>query len=233
MVQPDPKYFPTRPRCGQKTWGELWPVSYNNLHLFCHYFFLINGVHLSYVQSPVHCGTRVWVLHSDFNGEVIGIANAGVNNKSCSIRKTFVQRCNDGQQFILFKNIFRHDTSFLPTIRTLGPGRCATVSSIVEAMPKRGCNGGPAIWLSVRIQKLLWIFRDTMRIKHSIMRQCTTQNTDIRPYVPSVVLLNYISIFYVLQISWLGVLFHAVAYMLCLFWMCSEPCRIDVELVHM
>lgn len=44
---------------------------------------------------------------------VVGEAKAGVNNKSRSVQKHLVERCKDGQQYILFKKIHRHDTPLL------------------------------------------------------------------------------------------------------------------------
>ena len=43
----------------------------------------------------------------------MGEAKAGVNNRSRSQQKELVGRCKDGQQFILFKKIHRHDTPLL------------------------------------------------------------------------------------------------------------------------
>ena len=65
------------------------------------------------VQIPLRPGTRCWVLHPGFNNMVVGEAKAGVNNKSRSQQKHLVDRCTDGQQFILFKKIHRHDTPLL------------------------------------------------------------------------------------------------------------------------
>lgn len=65
------------------------------------------------MQNPVRPGTRCWVLHPGFNFQVVGEAKAGVNNKSHSQQKTFVSRCKDGQQFILFKKIHRHDVPLI------------------------------------------------------------------------------------------------------------------------
>jgi hypothetical protein len=44
---------------------------------------------------------------------VVGEARAGVNNKSRSNHSHLVAACNDGEQFILFKKIHRHDTPLL------------------------------------------------------------------------------------------------------------------------
>lgn len=62
------------------------------------------------VQDPIRPGTRVWVLHPGFKNEVVAEAKAGVNMKSRSNQKQLVARCEVGQQFILFKKIYRHDT---------------------------------------------------------------------------------------------------------------------------
>lgn len=43
----------------------------------------------------------------------MGEAKAGVNNKSRSQQKHLVERCKDGQQYILFKKIHRHDTPLI------------------------------------------------------------------------------------------------------------------------
>lgn len=65
------------------------------------------------VQTPLRPGTRCWVLHPGFYNTVVGEAKAGVNNKSRSQQKHLVERCKDGQQYILFKKIHRHDTPLL------------------------------------------------------------------------------------------------------------------------
>lgn len=52
-------------------------------------------------------------MHPGFDYVVVGEAKAGVNNKSRSLHKDLVARCKDGQQFILFKKIHRHDTPLL------------------------------------------------------------------------------------------------------------------------
>jgi hypothetical protein len=68
---------------------------------------------MSHVQIPVRPGTRYWVLHPGYNFQVVGEAKAGVNNKSRSQHKQLVDRCKDGQQYILFKKIHQHDTPLI------------------------------------------------------------------------------------------------------------------------
>ena len=43
----------------------------------------------------------------------MGEARAGVNNKSRSYQTQLVESCADGEQYILFKRIFRLDTPLL------------------------------------------------------------------------------------------------------------------------
>lgn len=43
----------------------------------------------------------------------MGEARAGVNNKSSSYKTHLVESCADGEQYILFKRIFRPDTPLL------------------------------------------------------------------------------------------------------------------------
>lgn len=52
-------------------------------------------------------------MHPGFGHNVIGEAKAGVNNKSRSVQKQLVRRAKDGQQFILFRKIYRHDTPLI------------------------------------------------------------------------------------------------------------------------
>ena len=66
-----------------------------------------------WVQTPLRPGTRCWVLHPGYNFQVVGEAKAGVNNKSRSQQTQLVSRCKDGQQYILFKKIYRHDTPLI------------------------------------------------------------------------------------------------------------------------
>ena len=71
------------------------------------------------MQTPLRPGTKCWVLHPGFGHAVVGVAKAGVHNRSRSLNKELVARCEDGQQFILFKKIYRHDT---PLIFDKDPG---------------------------------------------------------------------------------------------------------------
>jgi hypothetical protein len=71
------------------------------------------------VQIPLRPGTRCWVLHPHFNFQVVGEAKAGVNNRSRSVQQHLVDRCKDGQQFILFKKLHRHG---VPLIFPNDPG---------------------------------------------------------------------------------------------------------------
>ena len=64
-------------------------------------------------QIPLRHGTHCWVLHPGYNNEVVGEAKAGVNNKSRSQLTHLVTSCKDGQQYILFKKIYRHDAPLL------------------------------------------------------------------------------------------------------------------------
>jgi hypothetical protein len=76
------------------------------------------------VQDPLRPGTKCWVLHPGFHGVVVGEAKAGVHNRSRSQQKEMVNACKDGQQFILFKRIYRHDTPLLfPDDAGIGPGK--------------------------------------------------------------------------------------------------------------
>ena len=71
--------------------------------------------HACFVQIPVRPGTKCWILHPGFGTQVIGEAKAGVNNSSRSVQKQLVRRAKDGQQFILFRKIYRHDTPLIFT----------------------------------------------------------------------------------------------------------------------
>lgn len=97
---------------------------------------LMYGTPLLIMQIPVRPGTRCWVLHPGYNFEVVGEAKAGVNNKSRSQQKQLVARCKDGQQYILFKRIFRHDTPLIfPNDPHVGPNKM--IDSVV-------CSAGNA-----------------------------------------------------------------------------------------
>ena len=77
---------------------------------------------LHFVQIPLRHSTPCWVLHPGFNNDVVGEAKAGVNNKSRSQRTDLVSACKDGQQYILFKKIHRHDAPLLfPDDAHIGP----------------------------------------------------------------------------------------------------------------
>jgi hypothetical protein len=52
-------------------------------------------------------------LHPELPGEIVGEARAGVNNKSRSHHPEMVSACKDGEQYILFKKIYRHNTPLL------------------------------------------------------------------------------------------------------------------------
>lgn len=64
-------------------------------------------------QTPLKHGLHCWVLHLGFPNKVVGEARAGVNNKSRSNHMDLVELCADGEQYILFKKKFRHDTPVL------------------------------------------------------------------------------------------------------------------------
>ena len=64
-------------------------------------------------QTPIRPGTKCYVLHPDYGHHVVGEAKAGVNNKSRSLQKSLVKRAKDGQQFILFKKVYRHGTPLI------------------------------------------------------------------------------------------------------------------------
>ena len=64
-------------------------------------------------SAPLRYGTQCWVMHPAFNNAVIGIARAGVNSRSRSQHTDLVHACEDGQQCILFKKLFRQDAPLL------------------------------------------------------------------------------------------------------------------------
>ena len=74
-------------------------------------------------QNPVRHGTHCWVLHPGFAGQIVGEARAGINNRSRSNHPEMVAACADGEQFILFKKIYRHDTPLLFPDDHTGPQR--------------------------------------------------------------------------------------------------------------
>ena len=91
-------------------------------------------------QTPLRPGTRCWVLHPGYNNMVVGEAKAGVNNKSRSQQKQLVERCKDGQQYILFKKIYRHDTPLIfPNDPNIGTNKMC--DSVVW------CPGNPEQWV--------------------------------------------------------------------------------------
>lgn len=80
------------------------------------------------VQIPLSYGTHCWVLHPGFPNEVVGEARAGVNNRSRSSHPELVSACKDGEQYILFKKIHRHDTPLLfPDDANIGPQKMCDV----------------------------------------------------------------------------------------------------------
>lgn len=84
------------------------------------------------MQVALRPGTKCWVLHPGFKNEVVGEAKAGVHNKSRSQQKDLVATCEDGQQYILFKKIYRHDTPLLfPDDANIGKGKMC--DSVVRA----------------------------------------------------------------------------------------------------
>ena len=75
-------------------------------------------------QVPLRPNTKCWILHPGFNNEVVGEAKAGVHNKSRSVHKHLVSAYRDGEQYILFKKIYRHDTPLLfPDDAHIGPSK--------------------------------------------------------------------------------------------------------------
>ena len=64
-------------------------------------------------SAPLRYGTHCWVMHPALNDAVIGIARAGVNSRSRSHHTDLVHACEDGQQCILFKKLFRQDVPLL------------------------------------------------------------------------------------------------------------------------
>ena len=73
-------------------------------------------------QTPIRHGTHCWVFHPGFGNQIIGEARAGVNNKSRSNHPDMVAMLKDGEQWILFKVIHRHDVPLMfPDDPHLGP----------------------------------------------------------------------------------------------------------------
>jgi hypothetical protein len=71
-----------------------------------------------------------------FNGVVVGEAK-GVHNRSRSQQKHLVEACKDGQQFILFKKIYRHDTPLLfPDDAGIGSGKM--LDNVVHSSGNKG-----------------------------------------------------------------------------------------------
>ena len=86
-------------------------------------------------SAPLRYGTQCWVMHPGFNNAVIGIARAGVNSRSRSQNTDLVHACDEGQQCILFKKLFRHDMPLLfPDDVLLGP--TPTCDSVLWASGK-------------------------------------------------------------------------------------------------
>ena len=103
------------------------------------------------MQHPLRPGTKCWVLHPGFDNVVVGEAKAGVHNRSRSQQKHLVTACKDGQQFILFKKIYRRDTPLLfPDDAGIGPIK--SCDSVVWASGGRrsGCAGHADICMSAR-----------------------------------------------------------------------------------
>jgi hypothetical protein len=79
-------------------------------------------------------------LHPDLPGEIVGEARAGVNNKSRSHHPEMVSACRDGEQYILFKKIYRHDAPLL-------------FSDDGDSEPIKTC--GAALWVSGKPER--WV----------------------------------------------------------------------------
>lgn len=78
------------------------------------------------------------MLHPGFPNEIVGEARAGVNNKSRSHHPHMVAACKDGQQYILFKKIHRHDTPLLfPDDAHIGPLKMCDAALWVSGKPEK------------------------------------------------------------------------------------------------
>ena len=85
-------------------------------------------------------------------------ANAGVNSKSYNVQKSFVQRCKDGQHFILSKeyiNMIR--PSFLLMIQTLEPEEYANLMDNANNVPL--AVGGENLIFSAHEDKYLYLVK--------------------------------------------------------------------------
>ena len=91
-------------------------------------------------NTPLRYGIHCWVMHPDYNNAVIGIARAGVNSRSRSHHTDLVHSCEEGQQCILFKKLFRHDIPLL-------------FQDFAHTGPKKTCDS--VLWVSGKGEK--WV----------------------------------------------------------------------------